>query len=115
VACGSQLARQVSEVRAIAEKRLHATVAGAAHRADPVLPADHLEAKAIDEALDLLSVLMATRLISTARRATDKERLSSCRGWRRHRGLDDDEDGQERAVTGVSRAAAWSAPRRLPG
>nr|WP_199818645.1 hypothetical protein [Streptomyces leeuwenhoekii] len=37
----------------------------------------HLEAKAIDEALDLFSVLMATRLISRARRATDKERLST--------------------------------------
>lgn len=32
----------------------------------------HLEAKAIDEALDLFSVLMATSLISTAKRATDK-------------------------------------------
>jgi hypothetical protein len=37
----------------------------------------HLEAKAIDEALDLFQVLMATRLISAARRATDKERLST--------------------------------------
>jgi TnpA family transposase len=37
----------------------------------------HLEAKAIDEALDLFQVLMATRLISTAKRATDKERLST--------------------------------------
>jgi hypothetical protein len=36
----------------------------------------HLEAKAIDEALDLFAVLMATRLISTAKRATDKKRLS---------------------------------------
>ncbi|SCK34300.1 hypothetical protein YUYDRAFT_04037 [Streptomyces sp. ScaeMP-e48] len=31
----------------------------------------HLEAKAIDEALDLFQVLMATRLISTAKRAAD--------------------------------------------
>jgi TnpA family transposase len=37
----------------------------------------HLEAKAIDEALDLFQVLMATRLISTTKRATDKERLST--------------------------------------
>ncbi|WSQ82564.1 DUF4158 domain-containing protein (plasmid) [Streptomyces sp. NBC_01213] len=164
----SVLARQVSEVRTIAEKRLHATVARAAQRADSALPVDlvatlvtpeggryselerlrrpptrttgtafarslervdeisafqlgrlklsqippnrlaalaryglgskaasleraaepkrtamltavmrHLEAKAIDEALDLFSVLMATRLISTAKRATDKERLST--------------------------------------
>ncbi|MEU7028938.1 Tn3 family transposase [Streptomyces sp. NPDC046275] len=164
----SVLARQVSEVRTIAEKRLHATVARAAARADRELPAQlvatlvtpegkrfselerlrrpptrttgtafaralervdeigafglgrvrlnkippnrlaalaryglgskaagleraaepkrtamltavmrHLEAKAIDEALDLFQVLMATRLISTAKRATDKDRLST--------------------------------------
>ncbi|MFD0271350.1 Tn3 family transposase [Streptomyces sp. NPDC127106] len=164
----SLLARQVAEVRAIAEKRLHATVAKAAWRADPALPGDlvallktpegkrysyleqlrrpptrttgtamknalqrvdeiaafqlgrvklnkippnrlaalaryglgtkapkqerasepkrtamltavmrHLEAKAIDDALDLFEILMATRLISTTKRATDKERLST--------------------------------------
>ncbi|KPC84526.1 hypothetical protein ADK82_00275 [Streptomyces sp. NRRL S-4] len=162
----SVLARKVSEVRTAAEKRLHATVSRAAHRADATLPGDlvatlvtpedarfselerlrrpptrttgtafarsleradeigafqlgrvrlsqvppnrlaalaryglgskaasleraeepkrtamltavmrHLEAKAIDEALDLFQVLMATRLISTAKRATEKERL----------------------------------------
>ncbi|WP_405393899.1 Tn3 family transposase [Streptomyces gougerotii] len=164
----SVLARKVSEVRAVAEKRLHATVARAAHRADAALPGDlvatlvtpegarfselerlrrpptrttgtafarslervdeiaafqlgrvrlsqvppnrlaalaryglgskaasleraeepkrtamltavmrHLEAKAIDEALDLFQVLMATRLISTAKRKTEKDRLST--------------------------------------
>ncbi|MFE7332602.1 hypothetical protein ACFU8W_48770 [Streptomyces sp. NPDC057565] len=36
----SVLARQVSEARKVAEKRLHATVAGAARRADPALPGD---------------------------------------------------------------------------
>ncbi|NEB71985.1 DUF4158 domain-containing protein, partial [Streptomyces fulvissimus] len=36
----SVLARQVSEARQVAEKRLHATVAGAARRADPALPGD---------------------------------------------------------------------------
>ncbi len=36
----SVLARQVSEARAVAEKRLQATVAGAARRADPALPGD---------------------------------------------------------------------------
>ncbi|WP_415958277.1 Tn3 family transposase [Streptomyces sp. 021-4] len=36
----SVLARQVSEVRKVAERRLHATVAGAARRADPALPGD---------------------------------------------------------------------------
>ncbi|WLQ69231.1 Tn3 family transposase [Streptomyces glycanivorans] len=162
----SVLARQVSEVRAVAEKRLHATVARAAHRADPVLPGElvrllevpdgarvselerlrrpptrttgtamaraldrvneisafqlgrvnltrvpvnrlstlaryglaskaqtlersaeprrtalltavvrSLEAAAIDDALDLFALLMATRLISPARRASDRERL----------------------------------------
>lgn len=36
----SVLARQVSEVRAIADKRLHSTVTKAAQRADPALPGD---------------------------------------------------------------------------
>ena len=165
----SVLARQVSEARKVAEKRLHATVAGATQRADPALPGDlvatvktpersrfselerlrrpptrttgtafaralervdeigayqlgrlklsqippnrmtaalaryalgskappleraaepkrtamltavmrHLEAKAIDEALDLFQVLMATRLLNGAKRKTEKERLST--------------------------------------
>ncbi|MEV4183935.1 DUF4158 domain-containing protein [Streptosporangium canum] len=161
------LARQVSEVRTAAERRLHATVAGATRRADPALSAElvallqvpegkrwshlerlrrpptrtsgtgmakalerveeisafglgrlrlahvppnrlaalaryglgsktpnlaragepkrtamvcavvrHLEAMAIDDALDLFVLLMATKLINPARRATDKERLA---------------------------------------
>nr|WP_190194641.1 hypothetical protein [Streptomyces minutiscleroticus] len=37
----------------------------------------HLEAKAIDEALNLFQVLMATRLLSTVKRKTEKERLST--------------------------------------
>nr|WP_147450896.1 hypothetical protein [Streptomyces hoynatensis] len=37
----------------------------------------HLEAKAIDEALDVFQVLMATRLPNTAKRKTAKERLST--------------------------------------
>nr|WP_234538550.1 hypothetical protein [Streptomyces shenzhenensis] len=37
----------------------------------------HLEAKAIDEAPDLFQVLMATRLLNTAKRKTEKERLST--------------------------------------
>ncbi|MFI2765656.1 DUF4158 domain-containing protein [Streptomyces echinatus] len=36
----SVLARQVSEARKVADKRLYATVAGAARRADPALPGD---------------------------------------------------------------------------
>ncbi|MCT9114089.1 DUF4158 domain-containing protein [Streptomyces mirabilis] len=39
----SVLARQVSEVRTVADKRLHATVAGAARRADAALPGDLVE------------------------------------------------------------------------
>ncbi|WP_230854288.1 hypothetical protein [Arthrobacter terrae] len=35
----------------------------------------HLEAKAIDDVLDLFEIRMATRLISTAKRSTDKQRL----------------------------------------
>jgi TnpA family transposase len=38
--------------------------------------ARHLEATAVDDALDLFDVLMATRLISTARRASAAERLA---------------------------------------
>lgn len=37
----------------------------------------HLEAKAIDEALDLFEVLMATRPLNTAKRKTEKERLET--------------------------------------
>ncbi|MGW5214808.1 transposase [Streptomyces sp. NPDC004051] len=37
----------------------------------------YLEAKAIDDALDLFEILMATRLISAAKRSTDKQRLST--------------------------------------
>ncbi len=164
----SVLARQVSEVRQVAEKRLHATVAGVARRAGPALPGDLvaalkepegsrfsdlerlrrppartagaafacalervgeigaywlgrlrlsqippnrmaalawyalgskvplveravepkrtamltavmrcLEAKAIDEALDLFQVFMATWLLNTAKRKTEEERLST--------------------------------------
>ncbi|MEV0590450.1 hypothetical protein [Nonomuraea cavernae] len=49
-----------------------------------------LEAKAIDEALYLFQGLMATRLISTARRATEKERR------------DTGETGHESILTPVS-------------
>ncbi|MEV7445727.1 Tn3 family transposase [Streptomyces sp. NPDC091204] len=164
----SVLAKQVASVRQVAEKRLYATVAGAARRADASLPADlvallgvpegrriselerlrrpptrttgaslakalervdeisafrlgrvkldkvppnrlatlarvglgskapilertpepkrtalltsvvrHLEASAIDDALDLFSVLMQVKLISAARRATDRDWLAA--------------------------------------
>ncbi|WSX09701.1 hypothetical protein OG496_11330 [Streptomyces sp. NBC_00988] len=37
----------------------------------------HVEAKAIDDALDLFEILMATRPIGTAKRSTDKQCLST--------------------------------------
>ncbi|GAA4233059.1 hypothetical protein GCM10023075_48480 [Streptosporangium album] len=37
----------------------------------------HLEASAIDDALDLFSVLMQVKLISAARRATDRDRIAA--------------------------------------
>lgn len=37
----------------------------------------HLEATAIDDALDLFALLMAVKLLNPARRATDKERLAA--------------------------------------
>lgn len=46
----------------------------------------HLEAKAIDEALDLSSVLMATRLISSAKRRGTRNGSRCCRSWRRRPG-----------------------------
>ncbi len=55
----SVLARQVSETRKVAEKRLHATVAKAARRADPALPGD----------------LVATLATPEGRRYSELERL----------------------------------------
>jgi hypothetical protein len=43
----------------------------------------HLEAAAVDDTLDLLALLMATRLFSPARRASAGQRLAMLRGWRR--------------------------------
>ncbi|SCK62885.1 MULTISPECIES: hypothetical protein [unclassified Streptomyces] len=37
----------------------------------------HLEASAIDDALDLFSVLIQVKLISAARRATDRDWLAA--------------------------------------
>jgi len=42
-----------------------------------LMTARHLESAAVDDALDLFDSLMATRLISPARRATDKARLAA--------------------------------------
>ncbi|WUG91388.1 hypothetical protein OHU74_16755 [Streptomyces sp. NBC_00454] len=60
----SVLARQVSEVHTIAEGRLHATVARAAHRADPHLPAD----------------LVATLCVPEGDRYSDRSRRSEVWG-----------------------------------
>ncbi|MFF4234210.1 hypothetical protein [Streptomyces sp. NPDC001820] len=48
-------------------------------RRTPLLTAvvRQLEAQAVDDALDLFAVLMANRLISPARRASDRERLAA--------------------------------------
>lgn len=46
----SVLARQVSEARGVAEKRLHATVARAAARADRELPGQLVATLAVPEA-----------------------------------------------------------------
>lgn len=43
----------------------------------------NLEAAAIDDALDLFALLMATRLLSPARRASEKERLANLPGLER--------------------------------
>ncbi|WST97965.1 DUF4158 domain-containing protein [Streptomyces erythrochromogenes] len=75
----SVLARQVSEVRKVADERLHATVAGAARRAGPALPGD----------------LVATLKTAEGSRFAGLERLrrppTGCRrsrrtGWRRRPG-----------------------------
>ena len=42
-----------------------------------VAAARHLEASAVDDALDLFDLLMATRLIAPARRASERERLAA--------------------------------------
>jgi Domain of unknown function (DUF4158) len=62
------LAAKAPALRDLAEPRRTATLLATAR---------HLEAAAVDDALDLFDVLMATRLISTARRASAAERLAA--------------------------------------
>jgi TnpA family transposase len=62
------LAAKAPALRDLAEPRKTATLLATAR---------HLEAAAVDDALDLFDVLMATRLISTARRASAAERLAA--------------------------------------
>jgi TnpA family transposase len=61
------LAAKAPALRDLAEPRRTATLLATAR---------HLEAAAVDDAVDLFDVLMATRLISTARRASAAERLA---------------------------------------
>ena len=62
------LASKAPTLEGLAEPRRTATLLAMAR---------HLDAVAIDDALDLFGLLMATRLINPARRASDSERL----GW----------------------------------
>ena len=62
------LSAKAPPLRELAEPRRTATLLATARA---------LEAAAVDDALDLFDVLMATRLISAARRATDAERLAA--------------------------------------
>ena len=55
-------------LRELADPRRTATLLAAAR---------HLEAAAVDDALDLFDLLMATRLIGPARRASERERLAA--------------------------------------
>jgi hypothetical protein len=55
-------------LRELADPRRTATLLAAAR---------HLEASAVDDALDLFDLLMATRLIAPARRSSERERLSA--------------------------------------
>jgi len=59
----------------------------------------HLEAAAVDDTLDLLALLMATRLFSPARR------VSPCIGWRCSAG----DDARARVVPGRTAAPGWSS------
>lgn len=61
------LTAKAPAIRELTEPRRTATLLAAARR---------LEAAAVDDALDLFDLLMATRLISAARRASDAERLT---------------------------------------
>ncbi len=61
------LTAKAPAIRELAEPRRTATLLAAARR---------LEAAAVDDALGLFDLLMATRLISAARRASDAERLT---------------------------------------
>ena len=62
------LTTKAPALRELVEPRRTATLLGAAR---------HLEAAAVDDALDLFDVLMATRLLSTARRIAMSERLEA--------------------------------------
>ncbi|WUM11279.1 hypothetical protein OHB16_01045 [Streptomyces sp. NBC_00334] len=93
-------ARKMSEVRAVAEKRLHATVARPAHRADAALPGDLVATPAVPEGARFTEL---ERLRRPPKRATSTafarslERVASAGALRPLHdpdaaGLDDDDD-----------------------
>ena len=106
------LASKAPTLEGLAEPRRTATLLAMAR---------HLDAVAIDDALDLFALLMATRLINPARRASDSERL----GWlprlarasrtlaRVHRELMRALDAAALADAGLDVAAAWAAIERI--
>ena len=106
------LASKAPTLEGLAEPRRTATLLAMAR---------HLDAVAIDDALDLFALLMATRLINPARRASDSERL----GWlprlarasrtlaRVNRELMRALDAAALADAGLDVAAAWAAIERI--
>jgi TnpA family transposase len=85
------LAAKAPALRDLAEPRRTATLLATAR---------HLEAAAVDDALDLFDVLMATRLISAARRASAAERLAAM-------------PRLERASATLDVTVAWAAVERV--
>jgi hypothetical protein len=71
------LVSKASTLAALAEPRRTATLLAMAR---------HLDAAAIDDALDLFALLMAAKLINPARRRRLRNGSPRCRGWSEHRG-----------------------------
>jgi len=101
------LASKAPTLQALAEPRRTATLLAMTR---------HLDAVAIDDALDLFALLMATRLINPARSASAAERLASLPRLERasrllavaHRELSKTLDAACQAGTGLDAAAIWA-------
>ena len=101
------LASKAPTLQALAEPRRTATLLAMTR---------HLDAAAIDDALDLFALLMATRLINPARSASAAERLASLPRLERasrllavaHRELSKTLDAACQAGTGLDAAAIWA-------